>query len=276
MCLVLYLAGLSHGYADSITVNLASVNLYDSIGTSSANRVSPSTLCILVADWDGDGFDPPDGDWVSGDDRLITVFDAEFPLASGGTKGFDLASGGTEAGFFTRSLGIELTQFSGRSAPLPIALRWFPGVSAASVNLTTSKPKPGSAYGEFFRKTPFYDGTIGWSLDISAGNIWTLDPLYTSDAGGQDPAVSGMAHWRVLQGGRAMEPRLELTSMGFARLSFRGAPLTRYVVQRSLNLISWEPYAVQMTDSFGACVWIDTSPLLNRAFYRVSGPVTGQ
>lgn len=274
-CLAVYIAGFSHARANSVTINLDSANLYDSIGTSTGNRVPPGTLCILVADWDGDGFDPADGDWVSGDDRLITVFDSEFPLASGGTKGFDLASGSTDAGFFSRTLGIELSQFLGRSTPLRIALRWFPGISAAGVNLTTSKPKAGAPYGEFFRNSPIYLGTIGWSLAMSAGSIWTLDPLVTAEAGGLDPTVSGMALWRVLQGGRAMEPRLELTSTGFAKLSFRGAPSTYYSVQRSLDLITWVPYAVPMTDSFGACAWVDPSPLLDRAFYRVSGPVAG-
>lgn len=261
--------------ADTITVNISCGYLYDSGGTTPTHRLSPDTLCVLVADWDGDGFDPPDEDWVSGDDRLVTVFDDEFPLANGGTKGFDLASGNTQAGFFERGLSIDLAQFTGRSNPLPLALRWFPGIRASNVNVTSSKPGAGSPYGEFYRLIPLYPGTVAWIAPQSAGATLTFDPFATVEFGGIDPASDGMARWRVLAGGKAMEPRLELTGNGFARLKFRGAPSTRYEVQRSLNLISWQVQASPITDRFGACTWEDPSPLFDRAFYRVAGPLSG-
>lgn len=263
--------------ANTIQVNIACGYLYDGFGVTPTHRLPPDTLCVLVADSAGDGFDPLNGDWVSGDDLLVTVFDAEFPLTRGGTKGFDLASGNTETGLFSRSLGIDLAQFKGRSTPLPVALRWFPGTLAANVNLTDTKPATGSPYGEFFRITPLYpsSGSVGWFLPMSAGVSLNFDPFATLEFEGQDPAVNGMANWRVLQDGRAMEPRLVLTGTGFARLSFRGAPSTRYAVYRSLNKTFWEVQASPITDAFGACVWDDSSPLFDRAFYRVGGPLSG-
>ncbi len=267
-------ASLAHG--NTITLNLSCGYLYDSAGTAIGNRVPPDALCVLVADWDGDGFDPADGDWVSGDDRLITVFDSEFPLVNGGTQGFDLASGSTEAGFFNRGLGIDLAQFVGRTDPLPVALRWFPTIRAASVSLPTSKPAVGTPYGEFFRIPPIYgEGFIGWSLKMSDTGLITFDPFATDEFGGQDPKENGMALWRVLSGVKAMESRLELADMGFATLKFRGAPSTQYVVQRSLDLITWETQAAPSTDAFGACLWVDPTPLLDRAFYRIASPVPG-
>lgn len=266
-------AGLAH--ADTITLNITLGNLYDSSGTSVANRVPPDALCVLVADWNGDGFDPADGDWVSGDDRLITVFDSEFPLANGGTQGFDLASGSTVAGILNRALGIDLAQFGGRTASLPVALRWFPTIRAASVSLPTSKPLAGTPYGEFSRITPLYSGTNGWLLVLTSSALLTLDPIFTTDLGGLDSPLDGMALWRVLSGTKAMESRIDLTGTGFARLRFRGAPSTQYVVQRSLDLITWETQASPSTDAFGACIWVDPTLLLDRAFYRIASPVSG-
>ena len=260
--------------ANTIQVNVTCGYLYDSVGTNQMNRLPPNTLCILVADLDGDGFDPPNGDWVSGDDMLVTVFDAEFPL---GTQGFDLASGNTEDGLFSRSLGIDLAQFTGRSTPVPVALRWFPGILAANVDLANSQPTTGSPYGEFFRTTPLYPsaGGVGWSLPMSAGVILNLDPFATTEFRGEDPAVNGMALWRVLVDGMPVDISLDLTNTRLARLSFRGSPSTHYVVYRSLDLITWEEQATPSTDAFGACVWVDPTTLLDRAFFRISGPVSG-
>lgn len=263
--------------ANTIQVNITCGYLYDGFGTTVTHRLPADTLCVLVADLAGDGFDPLNGDWVSGDDLLVTVYDAEFPLENGGTKGFDLASGTTEVGLFSRSLGINLAQFAGRNTPIPVALRWFLGARAAGVDLTNSKPVNGSPYGEYSRITPLYSssGSVGWSLPMSAGGTLNFDSFATSDFGGQDPAVNGMSNWRILLDGRAMESRMVLTSRGFARLSFRGAPSNRYAVYRSLDMTSWELQTSPSTDAFGACVWEDSSSLFNRAFYRVAGPLSG-
>lgn len=269
------MAGAGRLEAQSVVVNVSCGYLFDAAGTNAANRLAPGTLCVLVADLAGDGFDPLNADWVSGDDVLITVSDPEYPAGSGGTKGFDLASGSTEAGLLSRSLTINPAQFAGRTQPVAVALRWFPAYRAATVSMGTDKPVPGTPYGEFFRIVPLYPatGSVGWSLPVFAGGNITLDPLATAEFGGVDLPGTALARWRVLLNGRAEEVALTANAPLAASLIFRGSPGRRYEVQRSGDLIGWVPQGTPLTDGFGAGGWQDASPPAGRAFYRIKGPL---
>ncbi|RYD34641.1 MAG: hypothetical protein EOP86_10495, partial [Verrucomicrobiaceae bacterium] len=157
--------------AGTVTVNLGAGHLFDAGGTAVANRLPVDTLCVLVADPAGDGFDLPTDGWVADDDVLVVVSDSEFPASSGGARGFDLASGLTEPGLLSRSLIIDPAQFPGRTAPMPVALRWFPGYKAGAVDVTATGPAAGSAYGEFTRLVPVNPGagTVGWLIPMDGG-----------------------------------------------------------------------------------------------------------
>ncbi len=206
--------------AATIVVNIGSGYLFDAAGTSEANRLPVDTLCLLVADMDGDGFDPlTDAGWVAGDDRLITIFDSEFP--SPGSRGFDLAAAQTEPGFFSRSLGIDLAQFAAYSTPLPFALRWFPTYRAATTNLNGAPPPADTPYGEFSRAVPRYSGTEGWFIPVSGGENFTVDPFATSDFGGTDLPENGRATHSVII---VPEPSVTLSILlgGAVCLSARG------------------------------------------------------
>jgi hypothetical protein len=273
LCCLLGLAGVAERLeAQSVVVNVSCGYLFDAAGTSPANRLAAGTLCVLVADLAGDGFDPLNADWVSGDDVLVTVSDPEYPA---GTKGFDLAPGTTEAGLFSRSLTIHPAQFAGRTQPVAVALRWFPAYRAAQVNLAADKPLTGTPYGEFSRVIPLYPaaGSVRWSLPMTAGGNLTFDPLATAEFGGVDPAGSALARWRVLLNGRAEELRLSPSLPLAVQVSFRGAPGRRYEVERSGNLSGWIPLGTPVADVFGACGWQDAAPLAGRAFYRIRGPL---
>ena len=260
--------------AASMVVNVSCGYLYGAGGTAPADRLDPGTLCVLVADIGGDGFDPPARGWVADDDIVLTVFDGEYPLAAGGTKGFDLASGGTEPGLFSRSLGIDLAQFGGRTAPLPVALRWFPGYRAAGVNVVTDVPLPGTVYGEFRRLVPMYPeaGTSGWTLPMRAGVNVTLDPIATAEFGGVDgPAVAAWVISPVIQPSGLV---LEMGAGAATKLRFLGGPGMRYRVQRSGDLRQWSTEATVVADGGGLGLWTELSALAGgRAFYRVVGPL---
>jgi hypothetical protein len=260
--------------AASMVVNVSCGYLYGAGGTSPVDRLDPGTLCVLVADIGGDGFDPPATGWVADDDIVLTVFDEEYPLATGGTKGFDLASGGTEPGLFSRSLGIDLAQFGGRTAPLPVALRWFPGYRAAGVNVAKDVPVPGTVYGEFRRLVPMYPeaGTSGWTLPIRAGVNVTLDPIATAEFGGVDaPAVAAWVISPVIQPSGLV---LDAGTGGATKLRFLGGPGMRYRVQRSGDLRQWSTEGTVVADGGGQGLWTELSVLAGgRAFYRVVGPL---
>jgi hypothetical protein len=49
--------------AASMVVNVSCGYLYGAGGTAPADRLDPGTLCVLVADIGGDGFDPPARGW---------------------------------------------------------------------------------------------------------------------------------------------------------------------------------------------------------------------
>lgn len=189
---LLLAAVVSPAGAATIALNISMGYLHDAGGTAAENRLPADTLFMLVADMGNDGFDPVPADaWTGGTDLAVLVYDNEFPAASGGTRGFDLASGASENGLFSRTLLVDLDQFSGHSGKLTFSLRWFPGYDG-SAGLPGSGPGAGKAYGEFSRINPLY-GQDSWSLTLTPGGSYTLDPLATAELGGSDPASSGMA-----------------------------------------------------------------------------------
>ncbi len=192
-------AGVGSLEAASISLNISSGFLYGSGGITMADRLPVSTLCVLVADVDGNGFDPvPAGAWVGGGDVLVTVSDMEYDVSAGGTKAFDLTAGSSgTAGFFSRTLNVGLGQFGGRVEPVAVALRWFPAV-LAGVDMSVVTPAQGMAYGEFSRGVPIYPGTDAWVIPMTGGAIFDLDPLATSGFGGIDGDVSAMATLAVI------------------------------------------------------------------------------
>jgi hypothetical protein len=204
-------AGAGSLEAASISLNISSGFLYGSGGITVADRLPVSTLCVLVADLDGNGFDPvPAGAWVGGGDVLVAITDLEYDASAGGTRAFDLTSGSSgTAGFFSRTLNVDLGQFGGRVEPVAVALRWFPAI-LAGVDLNVVTPVQGMAYGEFSRAVPVYPNTDGWLVPMTGGAIFDLDPLATSGLGGIDGDVAAMATMAVIP-----EPGLaSLAAMG--------------------------------------------------------------
>lgn len=182
-------ATLPTATAATSALNISMGYLFDSGGTGDANKLPADTLFMLVADVGGDGFDPvPADSWVGGTDVVVMVFDDEFKTATGG---FDLASGTSENGLFSRTLNIDLAQFGSSSGKINFALRWFPSLKG-EVGLPGTGPGAGTSYGQFSRITPVY-GYDSWSLSLAGGASYTLDPLATAALGGSDAAALGMA-----------------------------------------------------------------------------------
>lgn len=211
------LAFASVSSAASVSLNISSGYLFGAGGTAVEHRLSAGAVCFLVADLDGNGFDPVAGNtsWVGGADVLVEVSDSEY---AGGTFDFDLTSGTVpEDGFLSRTLNIDLAQFGARIDPVPIALRWFPTLSAATTDLLVDSPNFGIPYGEFSRTIPAYVGTSAWVIDLSGGAILDLDPLATPDFGGVDSLESAVASLTVVP-----EPSSILVALsGFALLLWR-------------------------------------------------------
>lgn len=261
--------------ASGMVVNLSCGYLHGESGTGVTDRLHPGTLCVLVADLDGDGFDPPSGGWVSGDDVLVRVSDAEYLQSAGGTLGFDLASGTTEAGLFSRSLRIDFAQFGSRTAPVPLTLRWFPRHRAAEVNVSSMAPAEGTPFGEFRRAVPLYPeaGTVSWLLPLQAGANVTLDPFATAEFGGVDAVVGGTSRWVISD---SIFPRdFTVTGTPAAQIyRFRGSAGRRYAVQRSTDLSGWVVRETIVASSGDFIPWQDPAPDTGtRAFYRVVGPL---
>lgn len=192
------LAFLAHGSAATVSLNISSGYFFDASGTAVEDRLFVTTLCVLVADLDGNGFDPvsADGSWAGGGDMLIEVSDSEYP---GTTLGFDLTAATVgDPGFLSRTLVIDLAQFGSRTMPVPIALRWFPTLNAATTDLVASSPNFGRPYGEFSRAVPIYQGTSAWIVNLAGGATIDLDPLATREFGGTDSRESGAASLTVV------------------------------------------------------------------------------
>ncbi len=195
---VLLLAS-SHANSGSVVLNITIGDLFNAAGTSQSDLLPVNALCLLVADIDGNGFQPVTTQgWATGDDKVVSVFDLQHP---NGYEGFPLTSGSNPApGLFSQSLQIDLSQFGAYSTPIPIELLWFADYQAATTDPKTTLPAAGASYGEFTRAIPKYTdfGTSPWVIPITSGGNYTLDPFATSDLEGSDPAALGVASFFVI------------------------------------------------------------------------------
>ncbi|MES2707073.1 MAG: hypothetical protein V4726_10775 [Verrucomicrobiota bacterium] len=212
---LLLAATISAAPAASIALNISMGYLLDAGGASAANRLPADTLLMLVADMGGDGFDPvPADSWVGGTDIALMVYDSEFPAASGGTRGFDLASGSSESGLFSRTLLIDTAQFGDRTGNLTLALRWFPNYKG-NAGLPGTGPGAGASYGQFSRSSPLY-GLDSWTISLTPGASYTLDPFASPELGGTDPAAGSMANFTTVP-----EPSAAVLLLLFSGLAAR-------------------------------------------------------
>ena len=67
-------------------------------------------------------------------------------------------------------------------------------------------------------------------------------------------------------------PKLTLLPGGKASVAFHGIPGRLYLIQRSLNLGTWENVANIVADTTGNVVFLDPAPPLPRAYYRIAIP----
>jgi hypothetical protein len=162
-----------------------------------------------------DGNTSATGQWVSGDDVLITAtYIGSTDYATLG--GFDLIPGNTPdfPGFIDRSFQANIVQGT------KLGIRWFPGLTAANYYLPGSITlASGQAYGQFTRQTDrasdiggvasLYDpnvaseytgvknGGVAWVAPANGATI-SLDPFATATYGGADSATVGQANLTVL------------------------------------------------------------------------------
>jgi len=182
-----------------------------------------------------DGNTSATGQWVSGDDVLITAAylgtnpPPDYPTLGG----FDLIPGNTPdfPGFIDRSFQGNISQGT------KLGIRWFPGLTAAQYYLPGSITlAAGQSYGQFTRQADrandiggvasLYDpnvaneytgvknGGVSWVAPASGFTIG-LDPFATSTYGGVDPATVGQANFTV---GPVPEP----ATLGLALLGAAG------------------------------------------------------
>ena len=67
-------------------------------------------------------------------------------------------------------------------------------------------------------------------------------------------------------------PNLTFLPSGAVRLAFTGIPGGSYQIQRSINLIDWQPLTTVTTGPTGAVSFTDESPPAGTAFYRFRKP----
>lgn len=67
-------------------------------------------------------------------------------------------------------------------------------------------------------------------------------------------------------------PKLNMLAGGHSDLSFHGIPGTAYLIQRSLDMLTWHDLATVTADETGLIQYIDLSPPKPRAYYRIAIP----
>ena len=194
----------------SIAINLLSGIYRDQAGSP----VAEGTLFQLVnLGADGifndislsDGNISATGQWVSGDDALITA--SYLGSAQGASDyatlgGFDLVRGNVPdfPGFLNRTFFANISELPGGTK---IGIRWFPGLTAANYYLPGSITlASGQRYGQFTRQNdpiatgPLYDGSVNggdlWISPAADGADATFDP-FLSEQGGNESTALGQA-----------------------------------------------------------------------------------
>jgi len=196
--LALSLLALSAASHASIVISFAARTVTDQSG----NPLPAGTLVQLVnLGADGvfnqisiaDGNTSQLGQWVSGDDTLVTASFLNSGSAAGdfpSAAAFDLVNGpDLTLGRISRQMEFALGDIP---TGAKLGIRWFPGLQATDFNsITLAYNQP---YGEFTRQSnPLYGGTT-WVFPSDSANV-TFDNLKTPDqVGGLDPAAAGMAN----------------------------------------------------------------------------------
>lgn len=189
----------------SITMTLIAGTFTNSNGNTPVAEGTLFQLVNLGADavfnpialFDGDN--SPSGQWVSGDDTLITAAYLGKYADYGTLGGFDLT-----VGTVPDAPGVLNRTFT---ANIPVGtkfgLRWFPGLTAANYYLPGGITlSPNQSYGQFTRQDdpiangPLYDGPIhgaeNWVVPADGQTI-ALDGLVTISAGGGEANFIGQA-----------------------------------------------------------------------------------
>ena len=212
----------------SITMNLGAGVFFKANGTT---PVDEGTLFQLIDLGPNGVFDPIDlrdgnisqlGQWVSGDDKLITATYQSTPDYAS-LAAFDLGSGNSPhfgAGQMDRQI-----KFDGLTELLTgthFGIRWFPTLTAddyyhlGSITLLGGEP-----YGQFTRQSnPLNNGSL-WIVPNDPTFSFGPDPLGTPGFGGADPDSAGKAGLTVIS--NVPEPATAGLALlgGFAVLGLR-------------------------------------------------------
>lgn len=164
------------------------------------------------------------GQWVSGDDSLITAsYLGGSDYATLG--GFDLIPGNTPPlpGTISRQFVFNVGELA---TGTKVGIRWFPGLTAANYYLPGSITLAGNqSYGQFTRQNDavatgaLYDGAVNggklWVVPTDNTSAYDLDPLITTVVGGPEAASLGQASLTVT-------PAPEPATLGLALLGGMG------------------------------------------------------
>lgn len=203
----------------SITMNLTAGTFFNANGTT---PVVEGTLFQFIDLGPNGIFDPISlgdgntsqlGQWVSGDDKLITA------IYQGNTEGytslaaFDL--GTTSNPHFGPGQLDRQFKFDGITE-LPtgtkFGIRWFPTLTATTYYLPGSITLQGNEpYGQFTRQSSPVNGGSLWVVPNDPTLSFGPDPLGTSDFFGADPDTAGKASLTVI-------PAPEPATLGLAFL----------------------------------------------------------
>lgn len=140
------------------------------------------------------------GQWVSGDDTLITAqfvtFDGVSNVAGDYTAaGFDLAFGTDTPGRLIRQMEFDTNVIASGTK---LGIRWFPGLTAEQYKTGNLTLASGQHYGEFTRQSNPQQGGALWVAPGDGGNV-QFDSLRTTNlSGGTDPVSAGMATLTVV------------------------------------------------------------------------------
>jgi PEP-CTERM motif len=135
------------------------------------------------------------GQWVSGDDSLLSVAfrsganPSDFPTTDAFDHSYSAANGTPDltAGRMSRSFEFGIVGPS-LVAGRKLGIRWWPGLQAT--NFATITLAVGQAYGEFTRQGTAINGGTLWVVPAD-GNTVTFDSMRTDN--GADPLTAGGA-----------------------------------------------------------------------------------
>ncbi len=170
-------APLAHG---TVTINIVGGDIF---GSSTSTLAPNSTLMLVVADTDQNGFtstinagdSAQAGSFLGGSDDLI-VFKT------------DASGDGSEGAFSIAASGLSLT--GNWSAGDPVAIYWFPGLTSADTSLAG-----GSIFNYFDNPVPT-GYSPSWVTPADSGST-TL--VYLTDSqGGSTPDADGVASLTVV------------------------------------------------------------------------------